>query len=591
MSLREPELARRDGLRLAVAIAAAAAGVLVIALSFAAGRAEAAGADALLWAGRLLIWVPLMLLVVAGGVPGHHRLAALVTQAATQSLVKWMYSPRDFRFPDELLHVRTALEVAAHDTLNVENPVLPISPAFPGLEAITDALASVGDMSIFTAGSIVAAVAHVALAAAVFGLARLAGLGDHHAAIAALVFAVAPQQPMFNAMFIYLTPALLLMVGALSLALGARAPRRLTAVLSLACVAGVIVTHHVTAIVTLLVLALGAVVAAARADRDRARRLAMLTAGGVALAAGWLATREAEAARYLADPLLAMIGVTSDAVQGEAELTSASPGAFAVVLAYSAFAVAGILVALGALALWWRGGSVRRSAAVGAAGYFAVLGGRVLTGDGELATRAMTYVLLPGSIAIAIAIVLVAIWTPGAARWRAAATGATLTLLFTGFSILGWPPSWESVPGRFRIAAFESGIDAANTGAARWATAGIGPHRDVACDLGSCSLFGAYPRANALADASPLFYARQLGSRSYRYIAERGLQFAVVDVRLSRDLPITGRYFRNDVGGPEDRPIALAALRKFDRGPAVSRLYDNGTVRIYDLRRERRRDR
>ena len=398
MTLREPELARRDGFRLAAAISVAALGVLVIALSFAAGRAEAAGADALLWAGRLLIWIPLMLLAVAGGVPGHHRLAALVTQAATQSLVKWMYSPRDFRFPDELLHVRTSLEVAAHGTLSVENPVLPISPAFPGLEAITDALASVGDMSIFTAGSIVAAVAHVALAAAVFGLARLArlaGLGDRHAAIAALVFAVAPQQPMFNAMFIYLTPALLLMVGALSLALDSRAPRRLTAILSLACVAGVIVTHHVTALVTLLLLALGAVVAAARADRDRARRLAMLTTGGVALAAGWLVTREGEVVRYLADPLLATIGGTSDAAQGEAELTSASPGAFALVLAYSAFAVAGILVAIGALALWRRGGSVRRWAAVGSVGYFAVLGGRVLTGDGELATRAMTYICCP----------------------------------------------------------------------------------------------------------------------------------------------------------------------------------------------------
>lgn len=582
MSLREHDPARRGGHRLALALAVAAIGVLTVAVSFAIGRAHGTGAETLVWVGRVLIWLPLMLIAVAPRVADAQRLAALVALALAQSLTKWMYAPRDLRFPDELQHLRTALEVAEHHTLAVSNPTLPVSPSFPGLEVLTDALSSLGDMSIFAAGTIVASVAHVALAVATFGLVRLLGRGGRLAAVAALVFAVGPHHPTFNTMFLYLAPALLLLVAGLALAIDSRrASRRLTGGLCLACLAGVIVTHHVTAIVAILVLVLGAGVALVAGDRQRARRFASLAAGGVVLAAAWVASQGGLVLDYLPDSILATFPTASGA-RG-ADVDAAAPGLAGQALAYAAFATAAILVAVGALALWRSRSTTARVMVAGAMGFYAVLAARVLAGDGEAATRGFTYTLLFAAVPIAMAVVR--IWPTHAPRRRAAAGALVLSVLFAGFAAVGWPPSWQSVPGRFRIAGYESGVDRLNVAAARWARVGLGAGHRTACDHGTCSVFGAYGRQDAIPDASPLFYAPAIDAPMRRYVRERAIDFAAVDVRLSRQLPIRGEYFRDDIAARRaGRPLPRWALVKFDRAARASRVYDNGTVRIYDLR-------
>ena len=52
------------------------------------------------------------------------------------------------------------------------NPLLPVSPVFPGLELLTTALVSVSHVGLFPAGLIIVATSHVALAAAMFYLFR-----------------------------------------------------------------------------------------------------------------------------------------------------------------------------------------------------------------------------------------------------------------------------------------------------------------------------------------------------------------------------------------------------------------------------------
>ncbi len=574
--------------RLAVALVIAACGLLVVALSFAAGREGRAHAEVLLWVGRGLVWLPLLVLAVAPRVPDAHRCVAIGAQAAAQSLVKWMYAPRDFRFPDELQHLRTALEVRDHNTLAVENPSLPVSPSFPGLEAVTDALASVGRMDLFTAGTIVASATHVALAVCVLCLMWLLGLGGRLAAAAALIFALGPQHGFFNTSFLYVTPALLLMVAAIGLALDSWGAPRVTGALSVICVAGVVVTHHVTAAATVVLLAVAAGVALLGGDRERRRRLVLLAVGGVVLAAIWTFVEAANVFEYIGRPVQAAFAGSGADGTGRAVAAAPSPGLIGNGLTYLAFLTAAVLVALGLPQLVRGKSTARRLAAVVALSFFAVLGARVVTGSGELAGRGLTYTLLFASVPMAA--VVLRVWAPGAPPWRGAAGGLVLTLLFTGFTVAGLPPTWEAVPGRFRIAALESGIDRRNLVAARWVASGIGPGWRTACDLGTCSALGAYGRQEALNDASPLFYASSFDAATSRYVRDTALDFAAVDVRLSRDLPVTGSYFRKDVGvGTPDRPIPRAALLKFDRASLVSRVYDNGTIRIYDLRSEGRR--
>ena len=54
---------------------------------------------------------------------------------------------------------------------------------------------------------------------------------------------------------------------------------------------------------------------------------------------------------------------------------------------------------------------------------------------------------------------------------------------------------------------------------------------------------------------------------------------------MAQQAPITGRYFANDIHeGTDRKPMDIAGLAKFDNVPGVSRIYDSGFGRFYDLR-------
>ena len=57
-------------------------------------------------------------------------------------------------------------------------------------------------------------------------------------------------------------------------------------------------------------------------------------------------------------------------------------------------------------------------------------------------------------------------------------------------------------------------------------------------------------------------------------------------MRLTEELPQTGVYFdRSELNeGPHERPIPAAYLTKFDSVDGVSRVFDSGNIRVYDLR-------
>jgi hypothetical protein len=57
-------------------------------------------------------------------------------------MIKVMHSPIHFTFYDELLHYRTAANILETGFHFQENPLLPVSPLYPGLENVAVALAS-----------------------------------------------------------------------------------------------------------------------------------------------------------------------------------------------------------------------------------------------------------------------------------------------------------------------------------------------------------------------------------------------------------------------------------------------------------------
>ena len=593
-----PLSAGRAGRRLRIAleppftaiVAVIALGTLLIAVGYAGGRSGAAWGQIPFWAGQLASFVAVAVAVTSERLSDRARLAVVLLEAAQQSLLRWMYSPLFFAFPDELQHLRTTRDIVASHHLFAANPTLPISPEFPGLEELTTALSSLTHASLHTAGLLVTGTAHVTLAAAIFELARRVCGSVRVAAIAAVLFAINPDHAGFNTLFIYLGPALLFGVVALHAALapGRRSATDLFA--ALACLAAVVVTHHLTAMFTIAALAaIGVAIAVQTRVGPLARRLLWLAVAGALLMAAWVSGVAPSTFSYLFAPLHNVLG--GGGGHGAATAAPATGGALGTALELAGVVITAALVIAGALLSWSRAIPPQRRPLLRAFAalslvYFAALGARAIVSDGaELATRMLTYAAVFASVPAAFA--LAGDHAPGrrlGRRLRPLAVAA-MSIVFLGGMTGGWPPQWEVLPGRFRVDGFESGVDRQNMAAVQWLAAHGGPGRRVACDFSSCALLGAYARATPVHDASSIYYAPKVTLGVIRTIEAKQIQYVLVDRRMSTQTPITGAYFSRDTqSGHHVRPVSLRALDKFATTPGVRQVYDNGAVAIYDVR-------
>jgi hypothetical protein len=84
---------------------------------------------------------------------------------------------------------------------------------------------------------------------------------------------------------------------------------------------------------------------------------------------------------------------------------------------------------------------------------------------------------------------------------------------------------------------------------------------------------------------APVLFSLTLGEWEYNLLNMTDAQYAVVDYRLTRELPELGVFVEvGEPGGNQHRsPIAEVALDKFNKLPNVSRIYDAGNIRIYEI--------
>lgn len=577
-----------------------AVGTLLIAVGFAGSRAHDSWAAWPFWIGWIVSTLLLGLAITSPALGTRGRVVVVLIEAAQQSFVRWMYSPLSFTFPDELSHWRTAVDILRYQHLFHDNPRLPVSPAFPGLEEVTTSLVSIAHISLFAAGTIVVATSHIALSAAAFYLFRRVSGSALIGGIAAFVFAMNPLHAGFDSMFIYQAPALLLGMVALETALDDRAPRMgrgwAAIALALICLAGLVVTHHLTAAVFIVALALvGVLLAILEGFGPTAKRLLALCLAGVLMATIWVIAEAGNALSYLGTPLGGTLSgvVHFGSNAGTVALPASSQGNSGDWLTILATIVTAILVAVGFWILWRRpwGGPGRsvlaRTFALFALFYYGVLLVRQFAPDGaELSGRLLVFAALFTSVSIGFALVSGPPVCESLRRYgRPAAVGALL-VIFLGAKMSGWPAPWEQLPGNFHVAAFESGIDRANTEAVKWFGANIGPGHKVVCDASTCALAAAYAEAEPVPNEGELYYSPIMTSELLKTIHGRGLEYIIVDDRLAQEKPISGHFFHSnsDEAGSEDGAVPEAGLTKFKDVPGIMLIYDNGPIQIYDLR-------
>jgi hypothetical protein len=108
-----------------------------------AGRAGASWAEPTFWAGQLLLYAAGAYGVTRRGGSDRSTLLVILFVAIATYLTKVSYSPLRFTYADEFQHLRALDTILTHHHLFYPNPSLPVSPAFPGLEIVTDAVISI----------------------------------------------------------------------------------------------------------------------------------------------------------------------------------------------------------------------------------------------------------------------------------------------------------------------------------------------------------------------------------------------------------------------------------------------------------------
>ena len=581
---------------------AGACGLALAALADVGGRDNADWATPLFWVALLVLFVPVAVRLLGVHVSRGERIGLVMMLGGALYLVKVLRDPLGFTYFDEFEHWPTADSILRTYHLFHQNLVLPIGPLFPGLENVVSALASLGGLSIFGAGVITIGVGRLVFVLSLYLLYEWIGQSPRVAGLATLLYMANPNFLFFDAEFGY--ESLSLPLATLALFLVARrvyAPSSGRWGLSIAAalaLGAVVVTHHLTsyALAGLLVLWTGATLYTSPRTREWAvpGGMALMT---VAAILAWFLLVASAVAPYLLQPLTAAADQFARLLTGHrAPRTLFQGGTGQAPLWDEVTGYASVLLILLSLPFGlWRLWPRRRASALalvlagGALAYPVSLGLRLTPAGTETSNRASEFLFI--GIAFVLAVGVAEVWAPRGAGWgRAALIVPWAAALFVGGITVGTAP-YARLPGPYLVGSDQRSVDPGNVSAAEWARAYLGPGNHILTDRINTQLMGSYggqvpqkgnPRD---ADVATVFFSRRFNAVDREIIRSNAIRYLVVDSRLSDALPLVGYYYGSGEPGAylHDSPIDPAALAKFDHVKGVSRVFDSGGVKIYDV--------
>ena len=215
--------------------------------------------------------------------------------------------------------------------------------------------------------------------------------------------------------------------------------------------------------------------------------------------------------------------------------------------------------------------------------YFPVEGLRVVQGSTEISNRAQEFLFLP--IGFLCAIAFHYFWPSRRInKVRIGTLSVVVTLVFIGGVILGMP-LWARMPGPYLVTGDTRAIQPESLSASTWLRSAFGTDNKVIADQTNALVMGSYGGQDVLHGLSWVFISPNLGRAEFGALRGSGVQFIVVDRRVTTMLPVVGYYY--EPGEPGDgrhtEPMDPAQLQKFDKSPALTRVFDSGNIAIYAL--------
>jgi hypothetical protein len=582
---------------LAPILLAAGFGLLVCSIANALSRAALEPTPLLFWAGVLLLALPIFHRLTAEDASAPERLALVCLLGLSLYCVKVFRDAPGYTFSDELVHAFNANQISAHHHLFRENPILNVTPSFPGLEGAASALMKLTGVSSFVAGVVLIGAARLVLIASLFllfhrvsGSARVAGLG-------AAIYTGNFNFLYWGAQFSYESLALpLLLMVMMALAEREAAPKRALrawAAPVLLAMAAIVVTHHLTSYATAVTLA-ALSLAYWYVHRTWQRRNPWPFAiTGALLALAWLIVVASSTVDYLSPVINNAVNAVVNTIVGEDAPRGLFQGASSTIppTPLPAKAVALLAVALlaaglpfGLRELWQR---FRRQPfailfGIAAIAFFGTLALRLTPPAWETGNRLSEFLFIGLAFVLACACVMVL-----SRRLAGAATrpliAAGIALVLVGGSISGWP--WDSLLAKpMQVSADGRTISSPPLALAEWAQHQV-PEGRFAASTADAGLLLVPGGKTAFAGTSPdvedLLDEEKLNGWELPLLRNNQIRYVAVDRREVSSDTLRGYYFAKRGENQELRPKSVVS--KFNRVPRVSRVYTNGLITVFDL--------
>ncbi len=578
-----------------------ALGLVLVAIANRAAADNASWAMLPFYVGLLIIVLPTAARLLTTAADGTERVSLVALLGLALFLCKTVHDPLRMGAYDEWLHLRTAEDMLATSGIFAPNTLLGVSPYYPGLELVTTALSNASGLPVFESGIVILFGARLVFVMSLFFFFAMASGSTRVAGIAALIYMVNPKFLYFNASFAY--ESLALPLAALLLYVLARrghsGPTRwlgLT-VIALVTLPSIVVTHHVTSAMLAGFLVLWAAVNFVMGRRDRARPTGMAVLL-IALIAGWTLLVATATIGYLAPALTSTLSEVLRLALGEyepRELFVSRAGDVAPLwerlLGSASAALTIVLIVPGLLVVWRRHRSnvTVMTLALVACAFPLTLVARFTSFGSEVAGRTPEFLYLGVGMVVALALARLSFQGRHGVAQMAVAM-PVLVVLVIGGVLVGLPP-WARLPGPYLVSADGRSIESEGIAAAEWTEETLGPGNVMIADRVNRVLMSVYGRQTLVTPYETrvpvrnLYISLEVGPTQEQIVRAAEIEYLVADQRLTTGSPVVGHYFdrgeTQQLGEPE--PLDPAFLEKFDNEPDISRIFDSGNVRIYDV--------
>lgn len=578
----------------------AAVGLFLVSIAFTAARSDGELSTPLFWTGLLVFFVPIAVRLASVTASRRERIGLVALTGLGLYWVKVIYSPLYFSITDEFQHWRTANDIARTGRLFQENPILLVSPLYPGLESATMALMSLSGLTIFESGTLLVGVARLVLVVSLYLFYERISLSPRVAGIATLLYMCNPAFLFFDGQFAYeslgLSFAALLLFTLAHRSTQAEGSQMAVTVVGLLALGATVVTHHLTTYMLAGFLTLWACITALR----RQSVLSQAGPSGTAvltsvLGLAWLIYVANLVVAYLAPNLAGAVGDLLRLMTGNVsarelfrDRSGELPPMWEILTGYSSVAFILLVLPFGFLQLLRRRDNALCLALAAAALVYPLsLPFRLTRAGAEASSRASEFVF--AAVAFVLAVGIVELWLSGRGSWaRGVVFGCLAAVVFTGSLIVGWPP-WARLPGPYLPGADMRSIEPQGLAAADWVRDFLGPDNRLAVDRTNRLLMGSYGRQRPVTStvddvyAAPLFYSTEVRATELGILSRGRIEYVVADHRVTTAPPrVNGYYERGESGIPH--ALDEEALQKFDLLPGTDRIFDSGEIRIYDVR-------